>query len=200
MNMTPVRRAAASAAAIAIAGLGIQAVPAPALANPEDGGQHCVARVTTGTPEAVCFDTFAEALSRASGGRLTYGPKNAEEAARTPGFAARVNAANAANRVSAAAGYDTVLSIHYTASNWGGSDLIWVGTSNCSTSTNNTDYEIDTMPAGWVNVITSYLTFANCWVQHWEDTFQGGDHVGYHGSRSYIGSTMDNRTSSLRWS
>ena len=195
MNRTYVRRTAASVAAFAIAGLAILAAPTPAQASgPEDGGMHCVARATQATPEAVCFPTFAAALQFASGGRLTTGPKNDAE------LAAKVNAANdEANRLNASA-FDTVISIEYTSTGWVGSELIWLGTGNCSTSTGNIDYEIDTMPAGWVNVISSFRTFANCWDQHWEDTFQGGDHVGYTSSRSNIGALMDNKTSSQRWS
>ena len=201
MNMIQVRRVVASAAAFAIAGLGILAVASPASASPESGDSHCVARATAGTPEAVCFASFAEALQFASGGRLTSGPKNGSEGVTSPEFVARVNAANdEASRVSAASGYDTVISIDYTGTGYSGSELIWLGTGNCTTSTGNTDYEIDTMPAGWVNVVTSFYAFANCWVQHWEDPNQGGAHVGYTGSRSNIGSTLDNKTSSERWS
>jgi len=56
------------------------------------------------------------------------------------------------------------------------------------------------MPAGYVDVISSYYTFANCWVEHYENPSWGGAKVGYHGSRSYIGAALDNRTSSQRWS
>jgi hypothetical protein len=194
-------RVSSSLAAAAIAGVAVLAGPAVAAqaATPAPAADtHCVAYLT-GDADPICFDTFAKALQKASSGRLTYGPKNAQDAAGDATFRAKVDASNAARSASSAA-YDTVISIEYTGSSYSGSDLIWVGTGNCSTSTNNTDYEVGSMPAGWVNVISSYLTFANCWVQHWEDPSHQGAVVGYHGSRSYIGAALDNRTSSQRWS
>jgi hypothetical protein len=188
-------------AALAVTGLSTPAVaagPAPTT----EGGDHCVARlIGSGTPVPVCFATFAEALEYASGGRLTDGPKNAADAARNPNFVARVNASNDEPGRAKAVAASVVISIEYTPSGWATpSDLIWVGTKNCTTSTNNTDYEVTSMPAGWDNVISSYRTFANCWVKHYENTGFGGASVGYHGSRGYIGAAMDNRTSSERWS
>jgi hypothetical protein len=195
-------------AALAVTGLGTPAVAAaPAPAPTTEGGDHCVARLTgTHPPVPVCFATFAEALEYASGGRLTDGPKNAADAVRDPGFVARVNASNdeastaEPGRAKAAAA-NVVISIEYTQSGWvTPSELIWTGTKNCTTSTNNTDYEISSMPAGWDNVISSHRAFGNCWVKHYENTGFGGASVGYEGSRSYIGGAMDNRTSSERWS
>ena len=94
-----------------------------------------------------------------------------------------------------------MISIEYTGSNFTGSDLIWTGTAgNCSTSTGNVDYAISSMPAGWNNVITSFRTYANCWVKHYESTSYGGASIGYDPTDSYIGAVMDNQTSSQRWS
>jgi hypothetical protein len=209
MNKTHTRRPA-TLAALTVAGLGLVAGPAAASSATgpaADEEKHCVAHAS-GTAPMQCYGTFAEALAKASGGTLTLGPKNAQDALADPAFTARVDASNAAaeraNAERAAAGaalaVDTVISIEYSLINYGGSDLIWVGSGTCSTSTNNTDYEVDVMPAGWVNTITAYRTYANCWVKHWENTFQGGASVGYHGSHSYIGGALDNRTSSEQWS
>jgi len=212
MNRIRVRHAVASATAMAIAGLSLlaaQAAPAAAAqvgsggamtAATAAGGRHCVAHAS-GPQELACYASFAEALEKASGGRLTNGPKNGGDAMRDPGFAARVNAANdEANHVNAAAGYDTVISIDYTGPQYTGDELIWVGTGNCTTSTGNTDYQVSSMPAGWVNVVSSHRAYANCWVKHYENASWGGASVGYYGSRSYIGAAMDDRTSSERWS
>jgi hypothetical protein len=189
--------------ALAVPGLGTPAVAAaPVPARTTVGGDHCVARLTGSRPPAlICFGTFAEALENASGGRLTDGPKNAAAAVQDPNFVARVNASNGELDQVNAAATSIVISIEYTPSGWTTpSDLIWTGTKSCTTSTNNTDYEVSSMPGGWDNVISSYRTFANCWVKHYENTGFGGASVGYHGSRSYIGAAMDNRTSSQRWS
>lgn len=201
------RKLTVSAVAATIVGLGVLAGPtATASAASDVPGSHCVAHAT-GDLQLACYDSFAEALEKASGGRLTHGPKNAAEALDDPAFIARVEAANAdANRAdaaggfAAAAGFDTVISIDYMNTNWNAPELIWLGTGNCSTSTNNTDYEISTMPAGWVNVVSSYRTFANCWVKHYEDPSFNGNVEGYNGSRASMTAGVDNRTSSERWS
>jgi len=195
-------RVVPAAVAFAIAGLGLTAAPAAAADEPPAEARHCVATATA-EPELRCFPTFADALRHASGGRLTTGPKNAADAVNDPAFNAAVDAANAQADLAARArmAASTVLSIDYVDDNYGGNDLIWTGDSgNCSTSTNNTDYEADTMPSGWNNVVTSYRTYANCWVRHWETPFQNGAVVGYHGSRTHIGAAMDERTSSEQWS
>jgi hypothetical protein len=208
MNLLNLKRAAA----ISATALGMLAVPAAAASAapasdietlPAAGGA-CVAYATHDAPPMQCFDTFAAALDKASGGRLTDGPKNAQGAIDDPAFNAKVDASNAAAdavRMSAVAG-GTVISIEYRGLNYVDADpLIWVGNSgNCSTSTNNTDYEVSTMPAGFVNTISSYRTYANCYTKHWENPNFGGASVGYNGSRSNIGAAMDNRTSSEQWS
>jgi hypothetical protein len=209
MNLTYARHAAASAAAIVIAGVGLLAASAASAQAAEagaartvsaDAGSHCVAHAA-GSLELACFGSFAEALEYASGGRLTDGPKNGGDAVRDEGFTAKVNAANdEANRTGSVVGFDTVISIDYTGSSYTGSELIWLGTGNCSTSTNNIDYEVSSMPSGWVNVVSSFRAYANCWVKHYENPSFGGAVVGYTDSRSYIGAALDNRTSSERWS
>jgi hypothetical protein len=209
MNTTHLKRAAA---AFGIAGLALLAVPAAAAqaapAADPPGERHCVAFLTggasTSVPELQCFDTFGEALGRASGGRLTTGPKNAGDAMGDPQFHAAVDAANAAAeraRGIGAAVVNTVISIQYTGSGYTGSDLIWSGQSgNCSTSTNNVDYEISSMPAGWDNLLSSVKLYANCWEEEYEHTSYNGASLTYHGNRSSLGAAMDNRTSSVRWS
>jgi hypothetical protein len=208
MNTTHLKRAAA---AFGIAGLAALAAPAAAQATPAadtPGGQHCVAFLTGGTatsvPELQCFDSFGAALERASGGRLTKGPKNAADAMGDPEFHAAVDKANAAAqraRAVSAAVVNTVISIQYDGSSYTGSDLIWSGQSgNCTTSTNNVDYAISSMPAGWHDRVSSVKLYANCWEEEYEHTSHNGASLPYHGNRSSLGAAMDNRTSSVRWS
>jgi hypothetical protein len=201
--------------AMAIAAVGLSAAPsaaAQAAAVPATaGGSHCVGFLTTPgsttpAPQPECFDTFAKALERASGGQLTEGPKNAADAMADPAFNAQVDTANAtAERARAGGGFAaatvrTVVSIDYSGSSYGGSDYIWSGTNgNCSTRTTDTDYILVSMPAGWDNVVSSYRAYANCWVRHWENTSWTGSSYGYYGSRSSLGA-MDNETSSEEWS
>ncbi|GAB4052061.1 hypothetical protein [Catellatospora paridis] len=185
--MRQLHRAITTIAALAL--IGIAAPTSPAAAAEPD--THCVARANVDNPQAVCFDTFAKALQFASGGVLYDLPKGSS-------VSARVDALNAGFGVNVV---NTVISIEYTGSSYTGSDLIWTGTSgNCSTPTGNVDYYATGMPAGWNNVITSFKTYANCWVKHYESPGFGGAVIGYGPTDSYIGAVMDNQTSSQRWS
>jgi hypothetical protein len=202
MNLLNLRRAAALTATA----LGVLAVPAvagaaPVSAAPAADSGGCVARAT-GDVAVHCYATFTEALQKASGGVLTDGPKNAGDAIDDPAFNAKVDAANSAQRVG---GYYTIISIefdglNYTTAPGGMPPLIWVGTGNCTTSTNNVDYQVGSLPAGFDNRISSFRTYANCWARHWENANYTGASVGYSGSQRDIGATMDNRTSSEQWS
>ncbi|WP_155372669.1 hypothetical protein [Catellatospora vulcania] len=185
--MRQLHRAITAIAALAL--IGIAAPTAPASAA--EGDTYCVASASSTAPQAVCFATFDKALQFASGGVLYDLPKGS-------GTAAKVEALNAGFGINVV---NTVISIEYTGSNFSGSALIWSGTAGkCSTPTGNVDYQISSMPAGWNNVITSFRTYANCWVKHYESNSYGGAVIGYGPTDSYIGAVMDNQTSSQRWS
>ncbi|MEU8079072.1 peptidase inhibitor family I36 protein [Catellatospora citrea] len=185
--MRQLHRTVTAIAALALLGLAAPASPAAAAA----GDVYCVARVNGEAPQATCFDTFDKALQFASGGVLVDLPKGS-------GTVAKVEAMNAGFGTFAV---NTVISIDYTGINFTGSALIWTGSSgNCSGPLGNIDYQIPSMPAGWDNVVSSYRTFANCWVKHYELTNYGGASIGYSPTDANIGAAMDNRTSSERWS
>ena len=187
----------AVAAAIATAGL---AGTAPASAANDS---HCVVSVGGGRP-TTCFGTFAAALEFASGGELVTGPKNAADALRDPAFHAQVDAANDASDLKVRSGARaltvwTVISIERDNVNYGVPGLIYSGSGgNCSTPTGNIDYQEPSMPAGWDNRIESFYSYANCWVQHFENVGYGGASSALTGSRSTLG-VMNNQTSSIRW-
>jgi hypothetical protein len=187
-------------AVLAAAALAVLGAAAPAAAAASDG-PACVVAVEN-PDRTTCFATFREALDFASGGEVRYGPKNAGDALRDPAFRAAVDAANtkADRQVRAGAlSSGTVISIEYENTGHGGSHLIYTGSSgNCSTSTGNVDYQVSSMPSGWNNRLSSFLSFANCWVQHWESTGHNGASVGPTGSRTSLG-LLDNHTSSIIW-
>lgn len=193
--------AAASLALATPPALGSPALGSPALGSP--GKTNCVADLTGRAPVS-CFATLTEAMALATGGRLTNAPRTGAKALADRGFAASVDGANAGSARAVAAS-DIVISIEYDLRDHDetGGTLIWRGDKECSTRTTDVDYEISSYSVSapaWVNRITSYQAFGNCWTKHFENANFGGASVGFHGSRTYIGAAMDNRTSSEQWS
>jgi hypothetical protein len=202
MTRSTQRRLFATTAAAAMATVGV-AAPAPASAAPAAEGPGCVVTVDGSRPKA-CFPTFAEALDFASGGRLVAGPKNASDALQDPAWQARIDASNAESdrRVRAgakAAVVWTVISIEYEDTGYTGAYTIYSGSNgNCTTRTTDRDYSDSSVSAGWDNEISSFRSYANCWVKHWENTSFGGASVGPTGSRASLG-LLDDETSSIEW-
>lgn len=203
---------------LALAGVALVAAQLSFVASPASAAptRNCVGDLT-GRAALACFATLTEAMTAASDGRFRDAPASAAEAAADPSFAADVNAANAAGlaavgspTAAGAAGRASVastlvISIEYDLRDHDGTggSLIWQGDKECSNRTTDVDYDINSYnvsaPA-WVDRISSFRTFANCWTTHHESVNFNGASVGFEGSRSYIGVAMDNRTSSQEWS
>jgi len=200
MTRSTQRRLFATTAAAAMAAVG---VAAPAAAAPPAEGPGCVVTVDDTRPDA-CFPTFAEALAFASGGRLVAGPKNASDAVRDPALQARIDASNAESDRQVRAGARaavvwTVLSIEYEDTGYSGAYLIYSGSNgNCTTRITDRDYSDSSVAAVWDNRISSFRSYANCWVKHWENTGFSGASVGPTSSRSSLG-LLDDETSSIEW-
>jgi hypothetical protein len=191
--------ALAGAAALTTAGLALASGPAQAVEKRPAvvRYQHCVVDVS-GQAATACFDSFTEAISQATGGRVTDAPTDPWAAATDAGLDATLNAA--AERSSLiGTGADTVISIEYLDRNFDGGTQIWSAGGGCNDTLNNVDHEAGDVT--WVvNQISSWRSYANCWVKHYENPNFGGDSIGYLPTRSYIGDAMDDRTSSIRWS
>lgn len=189
-------RVAACTATLTIAGLALVGTPAQAAQAAEAPARHCVGNLVTKTN--TCFSSFTDAIRYATAGRVTDAPANAAAAMRDTGFEAKLNATTVgASRSSRVA--DTIISIEYPERDFGGDDQIWTASEGCpDNNIDDVDHE-DSDMNGRVNVVSSYKSFVNCWVEHFENISFGGASVGPLPTRSYIGAAMDNRTSSIRW-
>jgi hypothetical protein len=193
------RFGAALAGAVLVAGqLAFGAAPVQAAT----AGPNCVGDLT-GRAALVCFDTLTEAVRTATAGRFADAPRTGAEAVKDPAFAGGVAAANADGRAALAS--RIVISIEYDLADHDetGGTLVWYGDKECSNRTTDVDYSIanyNVSAPAWVNRITSFQTFGNCWAKHYENANFGGAAVGFQGSRDHIGAAMDNRTSSQEWS
>jgi hypothetical protein len=97
----------------------------------------------------------------------------------------------------------TVIGVSYEHANYGGATLThYVGTTGfvCTGTTSDVDASSSSMPSGWNDVVSSFRVYSGCWGKYYENSGFGGASVGYQGDTSYVGSAMNDRTSSIRWS
>lgn len=97
----------------------------------------------------------------------------------------------------------TIIAIEYEHANWVGDSLIgYVPYDNftCTADTAVPDWEQGSMPQGWNDRVSSYRSYAGCWQKVYEHSNWRGRTYGYAGTTSYVGSTMNDQTSSIRWS
>jgi len=192
-------------AVIALAAGAVTAIATPTSAQAAPARMNCVADLT-GRASTQCFATLTEAMTSATGGRLIDAPATGAKALADPAFVARVDASNqGSGALRGILVNDIVISIEYDLSDHDetGGTLIWKGDKECTTRITDVDYEIanyNVSAPAWVNRITSFQTFGNCWTKHFEDPGLDGASVGFQSSRTYIGAAMDNRTSSQQWS
>jgi hypothetical protein len=137
-------------------------------------------------PEAKCFSTFPDAISFATGGTVrlpaTATPANLEE--------------SDLKQVNQAAPNETVIGIEYM-DGYSGSSLVIVSTfGGCGTLFVNLLGD----KLGFNDQISSSKSFAGCnHSYHYENFDAGGAQVDCHGGCTYIGDTMNDRTSSIFW-
>jgi hypothetical protein len=199
-------RPQAAAAMTAVGLCAAVAVPASAQPNPNPAkspnhlraSRHCVVHLAE-QGRATCYDSFRKAIADASGWQITDAPDSA--AGVDPRLDARINALPGAKKRGASALGGIVLSIEYVDINFGSSTFTFTGNRECTGPISDLDYQYpDLAVRGWDNVISSFKTYANCFVNHFENPNYGGIRTGYQGTRSYIGDAMNDRTSSLQWS
>jgi hypothetical protein len=153
-------------------------------------GQHCVVPIPD-PDRLACFGTIEEALEFATGGQGTTPSKETGTAAATTG---RVG-------VQALVGGQVAVATWYDGFFFTGASLTWVGfNGNCTTSTGNIDYQASSVPASWNNRMSSFITYANCWEDDFDLPAFGGYHTGYRGTQAIVNATINNDTSSVRWS
>lgn len=186
--------------AVAAAGMALAFLPTTAHAQPDP--RHCV--IDLGTKSVSCYATFTEAISAATGGRVTTVPDDVTKVQDDPALKAYVAGQVAAN----CPGKDgCILSIEHEDDDYDDSSLTARGPYTCSGPVTDIDYELPVMPPGWNDQIGSFLASTDfgepsirglCYVQHFEHHYFQGGWIGPSGSQSQMGG-MDDETSSIRW-
>lgn len=159
------------------------------LAGPE---RHCVVWIEPLQPgaqksvqsEPECYDTFAGALEAATGGSV--------------GSDSTIQPNQVSESLLATSQGSVVIGIDYANANFGGSSITWT-TEHMAGCSDGSSYSASGMPSGWNDVVSSAKSFTGCnHYYHYEHTNFGGAVLDCGGSCATMG-TMDNQTSSERW-
>ncbi|MFG2876426.1 hypothetical protein ACGFYU_15800 [Streptomyces sp. NPDC048337] len=190
-------RTSTLAGAVAVAALMTVAAPSGAAVAATGGGEkHCTVRPNQ--REAVCFDTFPQAIAHATNGavRLPAGAKTVTQQQLDAGAAAGGFGANEA----------TVIAVIYNDSNFGGHSFTFVKDHGCDGDWGTVDFEEgnlryfnDNTGFNWGDEIGSAQEYAGChgiYYEHsWFNTRKSGRTV----EGVWSGGWMDDEASSIRW-
>jgi hypothetical protein len=187
-------------ASLTLAAIGMAAVGIPAHAT-EGTPRHCIANVTTHVAKVECFDTFAAAVSKATGGRMTDIPQDAGKAAKDAAFEAKLRALS--NQPSpAGVQAQNVIEIDYDYGFFGTDTFTWwVDGGGCETNPlGNVKYSVSNLADyGWNDRINAFANDHLCYSQHFEHAGFQGLSIGWDYGRSDLG-PLDGEISSIQWS
>lgn len=209
MNMTTRITAIAAAAGLVLgahssAALALGARPAAAAATgaraqaPE---RHCVVHLGE-RGRTSCHRTFRQAIADATGGRVADAPLDPAAALSDQTFNHHLDSTADGKKHARVAVQDAiVVSVEYEHADYGGSSRVFTGTHPCTATTGDVDFVYSNLAAvGFDDTISSFMTFGNCFVSHFENPDFGGIRTVFEPTRSYIGDLMNDRSSSLQWS
>ncbi|WP_112264635.1 hypothetical protein [Lentzea terrae] len=166
--------------------------PAPRAAKPartstpsKDSGpvKHCVASVVTHT--STCYQTFREAIDKATGGLITDAPVAAAELSKAD--VAKVNAADV-----------PLVEIGYSGTNFTGSTFTISGT-DCAGG--GTWYIHNLADYGWDDAFSSVKTFSQCFATHYLDPNERGSYYQWYADTPLadFGGGWNRQISSISW-
>jgi hypothetical protein len=188
------RRFALGAATVAVTVAGSLAVATPAQAD-EAEGTNCV--VTVPETNVKCFATYEEA--KAFVASVTEpAPDNKPSSTAQRVYGEAMGASPLVFwPVLIFTGFD--LENYNLLNPFAGTYTVIGLNGPCTLTTADTDYTKATLPARWVNDISSYIDAASCWTKLYEDPNFGGSTRGYTGDSPTLGG-HNNITSSIKWS
>jgi hypothetical protein len=162
----------------------------------KDPEEHCIVGLEPlkeGQEESVasemtCFTNFSEAIAAATGGAVQL-PKDIDPSGITEEMLQ-----------SAMPAAQTIISVSYQHSNFGGSSLTHYA-NNTYGCTNGSSYFVSSLPSGWNDVISSTRLWGGC------DRTYFFEHISFGGAALRVGPTtqlngfgaMNDETSSIRW-
>ncbi|RKS79016.1 hypothetical protein BZB76_0454 [Actinomadura pelletieri DSM 43383] len=176
--------------------LGLAAPPTAATGGQTPANdRHCVLHLTSGGTVS-CYRTFTEAIADATGGQITNAPRNVAAAVADTEFDRRLNALGQSEH--RAADLDAVISIEFEDANYGGRSNVIEADGVCDDN-DDIEYSAPTLPEDWNDTITSFKTYVQCQVNHYQHPDYQGTRTGWLEDTPNIGSIMNDRTSSIQW-
>jgi hypothetical protein len=167
--------------------------------------QHCV---VSPSGEEGCYASFTEAIAVATGGAITDAPDDSRAAVDDPEFIARLDALGSARpkptNGSAQLSSSVVVGIVWKDANFLGDSWIFWKPWGCDGNPATKDWEISNLNAppysdyGFNDVISSFRSYAWCTTVLYDDWMGFGASLSGE-EMSYVGDTMNDRTSSIRF-
>ncbi|WP_405820341.1 hypothetical protein OG241_32480 [Streptomyces sp. NBC_01390] len=184
-------------AGAAASGLLALAIPVAAMAEMPDSeqgsGSHCTSDVSGGPVK--CFTTYRAAIAAATGGVVKDAPANVSDAAGSPGFKAKINAAGT---TAADGDQPFVVGTVYLDNDLKGASMSFTAETKCSPE--NDGFQISSMPEGFDDAVSSYETFNDCQAALFSDPDLNGDHSNWQiGRQTFVRDGLDNLASSMRF-
>lgn len=160
----------------------------------------CVTDVSTPDTRVACYDSFTEAVTRITGGRVADAPDNAQAAAKDARFAARINAlgADQAGAPRTAAG-SVLIAIWFEDADFGGDSGMITTDSPCTAPLDPADFFHEYVGDSWNDEIGSYQAFSGCRLKLFSDRGFGGASIDFAGTRTDLG-VLDDEVSSILYS
>ncbi len=164
-------------------------------AGPASGG-NCIGepspagQADDGPLNVRCYPTFAQAVSAATGGRVSLA------GTAQPGSLTRSQlGAIFAEPAGVTANTTYVLSIDFTDVQGGGRSWTWYQSAPCG------NYQTAHMPTGWNDVVSSVHTYSGCAVTLFENANFGSPswNVGVNSGASFGGTGFNDQASSEKW-
>lgn len=149
----------------------------------EPTARHCVLNATTG--KQACFDTFTEAMDRASDGNVTDAPATPRAAVNSSSLRAKAG--------------DVIQGTFFSDPGFSGDTLTISGPSLCEKDGwVNWQYDLGD---DWKNRISSVQPWGNCAIWLYPEPNLGGDRDGpFDENTSDVGQMMNDRTQSIGFS
>lgn len=97
-------------------------------------------------------------------------------------------------------GGSTTIAEEFEHTNYGGGRITVKVGFTCTTSGSDLDFGLGNMPTGWNNAVSSFKNYANCDANHYDGAGFTGLSTGYADSTTNIGSSMNEKTSSIKYS
>ncbi|MEV0396981.1 hypothetical protein [Polymorphospora rubra] len=154
-------------ASIALAGVMLASLAAPAQAQTAEKERHCVANLSAPHTPTTCYDSFTLAIADATGGRVTDAPNNVRGAVNDPVFEARINAIGGQEN-GAAIMAEAPISIFYDDTAFRGSSLIYTTDRDCAYPPDLWDFSASYVGNDWNDRIASFRTYRFCRVTLFE--------------------------------